>query len=157
MKIQIWSIGKQHESYIKEGVEDFTNRLTIYFTTEWKIIAPPKNNAALNEKDLKKEEAGIILPLIQKADFLVLLDERGKQLSSIQLANFIELQANQSTKKIIFLIGGAFGVDDTVFKRADTVLSLSQFVFPHMLVRLIIAEQLYRACTIIKNERYHHK
>ncbi|MBX2930980.1 MAG: 23S rRNA (pseudouridine(1915)-N(3))-methyltransferase RlmH [Chitinophagaceae bacterium] len=156
MKIQLWSIGKQHEHYIKEGVADFTTRINKYFSAEWKIIAPPKNAASLNEQLTKKAEAQTIFSLLNKDDFLVLLDERGKQMTSEQLANFLQQQANVSTKNIIFLIGGAFGTDDALFKRANLVWSLSQLVFPHMLVRLILAEQLYRACTILKNEKYHH-
>jgi len=156
MKIQLWSIGKQHEQYINTGVEDFTNRINKYFSAEWKIIAPPKNAAALNDKLMKKAEAATILSLLHKDDYLVLLDERGKQLNSVQLATFIQQQANNSIKNLVFLIGGAFGVDEDLFNRANKVWSLSQLVFPHMLVRLILAEQLYRACTILRNEKYHH-
>jgi 23S rRNA (pseudouridine1915-N3)-methyltransferase len=86
----------------------------------------------------------------------VLLDERGKNFTSPQLANFIQQRANESTKKIVFLIGGAFGVDASITQRANLVWSLSNLVFPHMLVRLILAEQVYRACTILRNEKYHH-
>jgi 23S rRNA (pseudouridine1915-N3)-methyltransferase len=86
----------------------------------------------------------------------VLLDERGKELSSPKLAEFIQQRANESTRKLIFLIGGIYGVDEAIFKRANYTWSLSKLVFPHMLVRLMLAEQLYRACTIIKNEKYHH-
>jgi 23S rRNA (pseudouridine1915-N3)-methyltransferase len=105
---------------------------------------------------LKKQEAKLILAQINTDDFLVLLDERGKQLSSPQLANFIQQRANESTKTIVFLIGGAFGVEGSVFERANFTWSLSPLVFPHMLVRLILSEQLYRACTILRGEKYHH-
>lgn len=98
----------------------------------------------------------MILEQIRKEDLLVLLDERGKQLSSPELAQFIQQKANSSVKNLVFLIGGAFGVDNAVTQRADFVWSLSKLVFPHMLVRLILAEQVYRACTILKNEKYHH-
>ncbi|HKO79808.1 MAG TPA: 23S rRNA (pseudouridine(1915)-N(3))-methyltransferase RlmH, partial [Chitinophagaceae bacterium] len=99
----------------------------------------------------------LILQWLNKDDYLVVLDERGKQLSSEGLAEFIQARANESTKKLIFLIGGAFGVDEAILKRADYKWSLSHLVFPHQLVRLILAEQVYRACTILKNEKYHHK
>lgn len=157
MKIHLWSIGKQHESYVKAGVEEFTARLNKYFPVEWKIIPSPKNAASISEKVLKKAEAENILSLLHKDDFLVLLDERGKQFSSPQLAHFIQQQANVSVKQMVFLIGGAFGVDEAVVKRANAAWSLSHLVFPHMLVRLIVAEQLYRACTILRNEKYHHQ
>jgi len=156
MKIQFWSIGKPHETYAKAGIEEFTKRINNYFTADWHIIPPVKNAATLSEPELKKAEASVILQQIQKDDFLILLDERGKQFSSPELAQWIQQRANESTKRIIFLIGGAFGVDDTLMKRADHTWSLSKLVFPHMLVRLILAEQVYRACTILRNEKYHH-
>lgn len=157
MKIQIWSVGKNHESYVKEGVLDFSKRISRYYPLEWHIIPVPKNTGMLSETDLKKSEAKTILDWLQKDDYLVALDERGKEMDSEQLAGFIELRANESTRQVVFLIGGAFGLDETVLKRANFRWSLSKLVFPHQLVRLILTEQLYRACTIIRNEKYHHK
>ena len=157
MKLQFWSVGKAHESYVKDGVEMFTKRISHYYPVEWHIIPVPKNTAMLSEMDLKKKEGDTILNLLQKEDYVVLLDERGKSMKSEELAKFIEQRANESVKKMVFLIGGAFGVSDEVMKRANYKWSLSPLVFPHQLVRLILAEQLYRACTIIKNENYHHK
>jgi len=93
---------------------------------------------------------------LTKEDYLVLLDERGKQISSPELAGFLQQRANESTKRVVFLIGGAFGVDESVMKRADYTWSFSKLVFPHMLVRLVLSEQIYRACSIIRNEKYHH-
>jgi 23S rRNA (pseudouridine1915-N3)-methyltransferase len=157
MKLQFWSVGKAHEPYVKEGVEMFTKRIAHYYPVEWNIIPMPKNTAMLSEMDLKKKEGETILNFLHKDDYLVLLDERGKQLKSEELAKFIEQRANESVKKIVFLIGGAFGVSDEVAKRANYKWGLSNLVFPHQLVRLILAEQVYRACTIIKNEKYHHQ
>ena len=156
MKIQLWSIGKNNEPYVKEGVEDFTRRISRYYKVDWKIIATPKNAATLSESDLKKKEGEILSGLLNKEDFLVVLDERGKQMSSEGLAAFLQARANESSKQVIFLIGGAFGIDETIIKRANFKWSLSQLVFPHQLVRLILAEQIYRACTILRNEKYHH-
>lgn len=156
VKIYFYSIGKPHEVYIKAGVEDFTARIQKYFSVSWQIIPPPKNAAVLQEAELKKQEARLVLPLLQPDDQLVLLDERGTQFSSPGLAELIQQKANSSTRRLVFLIGGAFGVDEPLFKRANTVWSLSKLVFPHMLVRLILAEQVYRACTILRNEKYHH-
>jgi 23S rRNA (pseudouridine1915-N3)-methyltransferase len=156
MKLQFWTVGKVHEAYIKEGVELFTKRIINYYPVEWNIIAVLKNAAALSEKDLKKKEGEIILNTLQKDDYLVLLDERGKQLTSEGLAAFIQLRGNESVKNIVFLIGGAFGAGEAVMQRANYTWSLSQLVFPHQLVRLILAEQVYRACTINRNEKYHH-
>jgi 23S rRNA (pseudouridine1915-N3)-methyltransferase len=156
MKIQLWSIGKPHEAYVKEGITDFTKRINKYFTAEWVIIPPHKQAAVLSEADLKKAEAATILQMLDKEDYLLLLDERGKQLSSTELANFLQQRANESTRKLVCLIGGAFGVHESIIQRANYTWSLSKLVFPHMLVRLVLAEQVYRACTILRNEKYHH-
>ena len=99
----------------------------------------------------------MILQLLQKEDYLIVLEERGKQLSSEGLASFIQSRANESTKNIVFLVGGAFGVSEAVIQRSNFKWSLSQLVFPHQLVRLILAEQVYRACSILRNEKYHHQ
>lgn len=157
MKLQFWSIGKNNDAYIKTGVEEFTNRISKYYKVEWNIIPVPKNAGMLSEMDLKKKEGEMILGFLNKEDYLVALDEKGKQLSSEGLADFIQKRANESVKTIVFLIGGAFGLDDSVLQRANFKWSLSQLVFPHQLVRLILAEQVYRACTILRNEKYHHK
>lgn len=156
MKIQLLSIGKDHEPYVKPGVEDFTRRISRYYPVEWSLIPTPKNAATLAQPDLKKKEAEIILGLLAKDDFLIALDERGKQMTSEGLATFIQTRANDSTKKLVFLIGGVYGLDESILKRADYRWSLSQLTLPHQLVRLLLAEQLYRACTILRNEKYHH-
>jgi 23S rRNA (pseudouridine1915-N3)-methyltransferase len=157
MKIHFWSIGKNHEDYIRTGVEDFTKRISKYYPVEWTLIPLPKNSGMMSEMDLKKKEGEIILQWLGKDDYLVALDERGKQMTSEDLADFIMKRSNESVKNLVFLIGGAFGIDEAVMKRANFKWSLSQLVFPHQLVRLILAEQIYRACTIQKNEKYHHK
>ncbi len=156
MKIVLVSVGKPHEPYVSEGVKDFTQRINRYYPAEWLLIPPVKNAAALPENELKKQEARQVLQTLQASDFLVLLDERGKQLSSVELAGFLEQKAVAGIKRLVFLIGGAFGVDDAISRQAGFTWSLSKLVFPHMLVRLILAEQVYRACTIIRNEKYHH-
>ncbi len=156
MKFQFWTIGKNHEPYVKEGVELFTKRISNYYPVEWNILPSPKNAAMLSEMDLKKKEGEMITGFLQKEDYLVLLDETGKMLTSEGLAAFIQQRANESTKTIVFLIGGAFGVSDAVKQRANFSWSLSKLVFPHQLVRLVLAEQVYRACSINRNEKYHH-
>ncbi len=156
MKIHFWSIGKNHEPYVKNGVEEFTKRISNYYPVQWTIIPVPKNAGMLCEADLKKKEGEVILSWLQKDDYLVALDERGKQLSSEGLAEFMMKRSNESVKNLVFLIGGAYGIDEAVMKRANYKWSLSQLVFPHQLVRLILAEQVYRACSINRNEKYHH-
>jgi 23S rRNA (pseudouridine1915-N3)-methyltransferase len=157
MKIWFWSIGKAHDSYIKEGVTEFTKRVSKYFPVEWTIIPVPKNAGMLSEMDLKKKEGETILQWLKPDDYLIALDEHGKQFSSEGLSEFLQERASASTKNLVFLIGGAFGLDAAVLKRAQMKWSLSQLTFPHQLVRLILAEQVYRACTILQNEKYHHK
>src|SRR5215212_3705824 len=126
MKMQFWSIGKAHESYVKEGVEDFTKRISKYFPVEWNIIPVPKNAGMMSEMDLKKKEGEMILDWLKKDDYLVALDERGKQMSSEKLAGFMEARANDSIKTLVFLIGGAFGLDKPVLEKANYKWSLSE-------------------------------
>lgn len=156
MKILLWSIGKAHDEYVNEGVREFTKRISKYFPVEWNIIPSAKNASQLSEADLKKKEGEIIFQLLKPEHYLVALDERGKQLSSVDVARFLEQRSIDRSKNIVFLIGGAFGLDEQVLKVAKLKWSLSYLTFPHQLVRLILAEQVYRACTILNNEKYHH-
>ncbi|MCP9749840.1 23S rRNA (pseudouridine(1915)-N(3))-methyltransferase RlmH [Ferruginibacter sp. HRS2-29] len=156
MKLQLWSVGKAHESHVSEGIELFTKRIGNYFPVQWTLLPAPKNAASLSETDLKIKEGELILNQLKKEDYLVVLDERGKLLNSEGVAAFLQQRANESEKNIVFLIGGAFGVSADVLQRANFKWSLSQLVFPHQLVRFILAEQIYRACTIMRNEKYHH-
>lgn len=152
MRISLFSVGKPHEAYVRAGIEDFTGRIGHYFPCEWKILAPAKNMVTA-----KKQEAETILNALNKEDYVVLLDERGKQWTSEQLSVFVQTRANDSCRHLVFVIGGAFGVDASVQARAQYTWSLSHLVFPHQLVRLILSEQIYRACTILRNEKYHHQ
>jgi len=156
MKIHFWSVGKSHDSYIKEGVETFTKRISHYYPVEWKYFSISKQKNSLSQNELKFQESIPVLNSLEESDILVALDEKGKQWYSEDIAEFIQQSANQSTRNIIFLIGGAFGLHESILKRANITWSLSNLVFPHQLVRLILAEQIYRACTIIRNEKYHH-
>lgn len=156
MKIYFWSVGKMHESYTKEGVELFTKRISHYYPVEWRIFPSAKNAGNLSEEQIKKSEAVALLINLENEDILIALDENGKQWNSMEVADFLQQKANKSTKNIIFLIGGAYGLHESVLKKANHKWSLSKLVFPHQLVRLILAEQIYRACTIIRNEKYHH-
>src|SRR5215831_18723606 len=114
MKFQFWSIGKNHEPYVRDGIEEFTKRISKYYAAEWTIIPMPKNAGMMSEMDLKKKEGEIILSWLKKDDYLVALDQQGKEISSEQLAEFIQARANESVKSIVFVIGGAFGLDEAV-------------------------------------------
>ena len=150
------TIGKNHEPFVADGVSDFTKRINNYFPASWKIIPSIRNAALLQQDDLIRKEGEIVLRMLQPHDYLVALDERGRAFTSIQLSGFLQQRANESAKTLIFLIGGAYGLDAAILKRANHIWSLSALTFPHQLVRLIIAEQVYRACTILRNEKYHH-
>ncbi len=153
MKIVLATIGKQQDPSTREAVADFTTRITRYFPCEWKLLPPSR----FTEPDaIRKAESQALLDWLQKDDYLVLLDERGKNISSPELAILLQQRANESRKQMVFLIGGAYGVDNHLRQRADFTWSLSRLVFPHQVVRLILAEQVYRACSILRNEKYHH-
>ena len=156
MKIHLWSVGKPHDLYVKEGVADFTRRISKYFPVEWTIIPAAKSSSTFANADLIRKEGKVILGALRKEDCLIALDQSGKQFSSPLLATMLQSKANASTKNLIFLIGGAFGLDNIVLQRAEIRWSLSSLTFPHQLVRLILVEQIYRACTIGRNEKYHH-
>jgi len=146
MKILFITIGKQNDSSVSKAIIDYTKRINNYFKTEWKVIP---------SSDIKKEGLNI-LKTISSDDYLIVLDERGKELSTIELADFIEKRMIASDKRIVFVIGGAYGVDEQVLQKANFEWSLSKLIFPHQIVRLILSETIYRAITVIKNEPYHH-
>lgn len=156
MKIRFLCLGKESEHKVKSETEEYTRRIKFYYAAEWNCLPGIKNSSRLPEKELKAKEASLILENIRKDDYLIALDERGTMLSSAKLASWMQSRANESVKQLVFLIGGAYGLDESVLKRANFTWSLSPLTFPHQLVRLILAEQVYRACTILKNEKYHH-
>jgi 23S rRNA (pseudouridine1915-N3)-methyltransferase len=156
MKIECWAIGKPHESYVEEGVKDFTKRIENYYPFEWRIFNTKKNTGSVPPDKLKQEESILIMGSLKPEDWLVSLDENGKMLSSRKIAGFIQDRGNDSVKRLIFLIGGAYGLDEPLLKKSKFIWSLSSLTFPHQLVRLILAEQIYRACSIGRNEKYHH-
>lgn len=156
MKILFLSVGKENEANLKPAIDSFTQRIQHYFSVEWKFTGLPGKKTASTITDLKQKEAALILNILKPDDQVIALDEKGTQLTSYEVANQLQKRANESTKRIVFIIGGAYGLDNTVLKKAHFIWSLSPLTFPHQLVRLILAEQIYRACTILKNEKYHH-
>lgn len=155
MKIEVWAIGKTTESYLDAGISIFEKRLKNYLPFSW-IILP---NAKVKTTDgalLRLEEARLVLSKVQPEDILVLLDERGQQFSSVELATWLEQRLNAPGRRLIFLIGGAFGFADAIYARANAQISLSRLTFSHQMVRLFFLEQLYRAMTILRNEPYHN-
>lgn len=157
MKVQIWSFGKEHEGYIREGVLLFTERLKHYCEFEFRILNAGKNTSSLTQDELKKKEAKILLSILEPGHVLIVLDERGTEITSVQLSELLEKHQMLASRTLVFLIGGAFGIDESILLKARSVLSLSRLTFPHQLVRLILAEQLYRAFSILNHGKYHHQ
>jgi 23S rRNA (pseudouridine1915-N3)-methyltransferase len=148
MKIVILSVGKEKDEVSDDLIRHFEIRLLRYLPLEWLYIT---------HDTTKEKEGDKILSLIKKEDYIVLLDEKGKDMKSEALAELVENRMVDSVRRMVFIIGGAYGVSDKVIDRANHVWKLSSLVFPHMLVRVIVLEQLYRALTIIKGEKYHHE
>ena len=156
MKFLFLAIGKTSEEYLKEGIGIYDKRLKNYITLETKILPEIKKTGALSIADQQMREGKLLLNSVLPGNSLVLLDEHGKEMSSIDFANFLQKNMLLSTKSMIFAIGGPYGFSREVHDRANEVISLSKMTFSHQMVRLIFFEQLYRAMTILKNEPYHH-
>jgi len=157
MKIELWMIGKTAFPYIKEGMAIYEKRLGHYLPFQCTVIPDVKNAKNLKAHQIKEQEGNTILKKLKKEDFLILLDEKGKSFSSIEFARFLEQKFHLSHKRMVFLIGGAFGFSETIYKRANGKISLSKMTFSHQMVRLFVLEQLYRAMTILRNEPYHNE
>lgn len=155
MRITLIQVGKTRFPYLQEGISDYQKRIEHYVNFDEITIPDLKNTKNLSITEVKKKEGDQILKIVDKSAYLVLLDERGKQYSSEEFADFIKKSMN-SGRDIVLLIGGAYGFSEDVYSRANDKISFSKMTFSHQLVRLIFAEQLYRAMTIIKGEPYHH-
>ena len=156
MHVEIWSVGKENESFIEDGLRYYFQKTKPYNTVELILLQTAKKAATTDVERTKLLEEELILKKLLPGHYLVLLDERGKQLNSIQWSQQFQQCMNQGVKTLVLLIGGAFGVTDNIRKRANQCWSLSPLVFPHQLVRLIAAEQTYRAFSILNNSPYHH-
>lgn len=156
MKISLWQLGKTHFKFVDTGFDEFNKRLKHYCKFESQLFELPSKLKTTDIALIKKNEGDLLLKKIQPNDFVILLDENGKEFTSVGFAEYLQkLQLHQS--HIIFIIGGAYGFSDEVYARANAKVSLSQMTFSHQLIRLIFIEQLYRAFTIIKGEPYHHE
>jgi len=157
MKIQLIVIGKTNQDFVQKGIDEFCGRLRHYIPFELEIIPDVKNAKNLSQEQLKEKEGELILKSIQQGDFIVLLDERGTQFSSVQFAGYLEKKAHVVNKRLVFVIGGAYGFSQKVYEVASEKISLSKMTFSHQMIRLIFVEQVYRAMTILNNEPYHHE
>ena len=157
MKITFITVGKTEDAYLKEGIEKYVKRLKHYTKLELVDIPELKNTKALTEEQQKAKEAELILKKITVQDHVILLDENGLEFTSVQFANYINKRSVSSSANLIFIVGGPYGFDQSVYQRANDKISLSRMTFSHQMVRLFFVEQLYRAYSIIKGEPYHHQ
>lgn len=156
MKIELILIGKTTSKHFIEGINDYLKRINHYIPFTSTVIPELKNTKSLTEEQQKTIEGELILKKMNADDYVVLLDEHGKEFRSIEFASWLE-KKQHSVRKLIFVVGGPYGFSQEVYNRCNEKVSLSKMTFSHQMIRLIFTEQLYRACTIIRGEPYHHE
>ena len=156
MKILLLVIGKTDDDYLITGIKKYVGRLGHYVSFEMKEIPDIRNRKTLSEEQQKKSESFLLLSQFQAGDYIILLDENGKQFTSVEFSENLEKLMASGNKRIVFVIGGPYGFSQDVYAKANAKMSLSPMTFSHQMVRLIFVEQLYRAFTILKGEPYHH-
>lgn len=157
MKITLLTVGKTDVKWVKEGLDLYVSRLSHYAPFQVREIPELKNVSALDREQIKVREGELILKSLRPSDEVVLLDEGGRELRSVEFASWLEERFSRGSRDIVFVIGGAYGFSKEMYARADSKLSLSKMTFSHQIVRTIFAEQLYRAFTIMRGEPYHHE
>lgn len=157
MTIRLLAIGKTDNKALQQLIAEYENRLKHYIKFELEIIPDIKNAKNLSEAQQKEKEGELILKKLNTTDVLILLDENGKQYSSIDFSNYLQKKMNSGIKQLVFVIGGPYGFSDSVYQKAQGKISLSKMTFSHQMVRLFVVEQVYRGFTILKNEPYHHR
>lgn len=157
MKITLLTVGKTDKDWIKQGIDIYASRMKHYFPFSIVEIPELKNAASLSQEQIKTKEGELILKNIKPNDDVILLDERGREFSSMEFAKVLQDKISYTGKDIVFVIGGAYGFAEVVKQRSNSKISLSRMTFSHQMVRAIFVEQLYRAFTIMKGEPYHHE
>jgi len=157
MKVVFVVIGKTDTGYMIDAIEEYKNRLSHYLPFEMIVIPDIKNVKNLSENQQKEKEGELILKTIQAGDHLVLLDDKGKEFTSMQFSTYLEKKMHTISKRLVFVVGGPYGFSDAIYKTAKEKVSLSKMTFSHQMIRLIFIEQVYRAMTILHNEPYHHE
>jgi 23S rRNA (pseudouridine1915-N3)-methyltransferase len=157
MKITLLTVGKTDKDWVKQGIDIYASRMKHYFPFSIVEIPELKNVSSLSQDQIKTKEGELILKNVKPADDVILLDERGREFSSMEFAKVLQDKISYNGKDIIFVIGGAYGFSDAVRQRSNSKISLSKMTFSHQMVRAIFVEQLYRAFTIMKGEPYHHE
>lgn len=157
MKITLAVVGKMANGYLTDGINEYTKRLSFYVPFNIQYINDAKNTKKLTESQQKTQEGQNILATLDSSDYVVLLDEHGKELTSVEFSKYIERKMVTVAKRLVFVVGGPYGFSEDVYHRANEKISLSKMTFSHEMIRLIFTEQLYRAMTILKGEPYHHE
>lgn len=157
MQVTLLCIGKTGKKFLEEGEQEYLKRLRHYISFQLQIIPDIKQAKSLSEAQIKQKEGELILEKVGITDSLILLDERGKEFSSMAFSQYLQEQFNRGGKHLYFVIGGPYGFSDAVYQRANGKISLSQMTFSHQMIRLFFIEQVYRAMTILRNEPYHHQ
>ncbi|MGS2738086.1 23S rRNA (pseudouridine(1915)-N(3))-methyltransferase RlmH [Sinomicrobium sp. M5D2P17] len=157
MNIKLLAIGKTDSTALQSLIQDYEKRLGFYVRFSMEIIPDIRNAGKLSEVQQKEKEGELIFKKLQPTDILILLDENGKQFSSVGFSEFLQKKMNSGIRQLVFVIGGPYGFSDAVYQKAQGKLSLSAMTFSHQMVRLFFTEQLYRAFTILNNEPYHHR
>jgi 23S rRNA (pseudouridine1915-N3)-methyltransferase len=157
MKIILLTVGKSTNSHLINLQEEYQNRLKFYIPFEMLVVPELKNTKNLSIGEQQEKEADLILKQLDNNDEVILLDEKGKQFTSVGFSEFISKKMLASHKRMIFVVGGPYGFAERVYQRANGKISLSAMTFSHQMIRLIFVEQLYRAMTILKGEPYHHE
>tara|TARA_B100000768_G_C11232837_1_gene355889 strand:- start:783 stop:1256 length:474 start_codon:yes stop_codon:yes gene_type:complete len=157
MKIKLLAIGKTDNKQLIQLISEYQNRLKHYIKFEIEIIPDIKNVKNLSTSQQKDKEGALILSKLQNTDQLILLDDKGKEFTSIEFSNYLQKKMNSGIKQLVLVIGGPYGFSDTIYKKSTGKISLSKMTFSHQMIRLFIVEQLYRGFTILKNEPYHHE
>ncbi len=157
MTIKLITVGKTDRKELQVLIANYENRLRHYIKFELEIIPDIKNVKNLSENQQREKEGELILKRVKTSDILVLLDERGKQFSSVSFSEFLQKKMNSGIKQLIFVVGGPYGFSEAIYQKAQGKISLSTMTFSHQMVRLFFVEQLYRAFTILRNEPYHHE
>jgi len=157
MKITLLTVGKSTNSHLIKLQEEYQNRLKFYIPFEMVVVPELKNTKNLSINEQLEKEADLIIKQLETSDEVVLLDEKGKQFTSVGFSDFIAKKMLASHKRMVFVVGGPYGFSDRVYQRANGKISLSAMTFSHQMIRVIFVEQLYRAMTILKGEPYHHE
>lgn len=157
MNIKLLVISKTDIPYLQEGIDIYAKRLKHYVNFELEVIPALRDQKGASPDEIKEREAALLLKRLEGVDRIVLLDEHGKELTSVGFSEFLQKQMNSGVRTLVFVVGGAFGFAPSVYKVAHDKLSLSQMTFNHQMVRLFFVEQLYRAFTILKHEPYHNE